>query len=83
MLNLYNKLNNTKYTIDKLFIEMIDDNNIEMVKVCLKHGADVHADDDRALRWAAHYGYTEIVKLLLDHGADINKFTSEQREKYG
>ena len=30
-------------------------------------GADVHANNDHALRWASQNGHLEIVKLLKDH----------------
>jgi len=68
MLDLYNKLNNTKYTIDELFFQMVKKNNLKMVEVCLKYGADVHAVTDVALYWAATDGHIEIVELLLNHG---------------
>jgi ankyrin repeat protein len=35
--------------------------------VLLEHGADVHADNDSALRWASGNGHTDIVKLLQEH----------------
>jgi ankyrin repeat protein len=38
----------------------------------LKHGANVSAKDDYALRWSALNGHLEVVKLLLEHGADIS-----------
>ena len=34
--------------------------------------ADIHAEYNRALRWAAENGNTETVKLLLDRGANIH-----------
>ena len=46
----------------------------EIVKAALKNGADIHANNDNALRWAALYGHTETVKLLLDRWADIHAF---------
>ena len=36
-------------------------------ELLLEHGADIHADDNYALRWAAHYGHTKVVKLLISH----------------
>jgi hypothetical protein len=45
---------------------------IEWVEYLLKNGADVHTNDDLALRWACDQGYIEIVKLLLDAGADVH-----------
>ena len=35
-------------------------------------GADIHEDDDYALRFAAANGNFEIVKLLLENGADVH-----------
>ena len=43
-----------------------------MVRVLLKAGADVHADDDYALRWAAEKGHTQTVQILLANGANIH-----------
>jgi hypothetical protein len=42
------------------------------VKLALKSGADVHADNDIALRWAAQYGHIDVVKVLLDAGANVH-----------
>jgi len=36
----------------------------------LENGANVHADDDCALRWAEENGHTETIELLKNH---INK----------
>ncbi|KAH9266022.1 hypothetical protein BASA84_001289 [Batrachochytrium salamandrivorans] len=45
----------------------------ECVRLLLAHSADVHADDDYALCWAARHGYTLIVQILLEAaGADIH-----------
>ena len=35
-------------------------------------GADIHFDDDSALRWASKHGYLKIVRLLLCHGANVH-----------
>ena len=37
---------------------------IDVVKVLLEAGADVHAEDDWALRRASESGHTEVVNLL-------------------
>ncbi|MEK0338334.1 MAG: ankyrin repeat domain-containing protein [Nitrosopumilus sp.] len=48
------------------------DGRISVVELLLKCGADVHADNDEALKWASFYSYLNIIKLLLKYGADIH-----------
>ena len=43
-----------------------------LVKDALAAGADVHAEDDYALRWASKNGHVEVVKVLLAVGADVH-----------
>jgi len=45
---------------------------LDFVKYLLAAGADVHADNDLALRWASESGHTEIVKLLLAANANVH-----------
>ena len=42
------------------------------VKSALEKGANVHAMNDEALKWASRNGHVEVVKILLDAGADIH-----------
>lgn len=52
----------------------------------LKAGADLHVQEDIALRWAAKYGYHEVVKTLLKAGADVHAEDNESlcfAAKYG
>ena len=42
------------------------------MKLLLESGANVHADDDLALGWAAQKGHHEVVKLLLESGANVH-----------
>jgi ankyrin repeat protein len=46
--------------------------NLNQVKRLLSEGADVHIENDRALRIACSFGDFKIVKLLVEHGANIN-----------
>ena len=48
------------------FVEVGKAGYYHIAKWMIEHGADVHADDDFALRWAREMGHTEIVKLLED-----------------
>ena len=43
------------------------------MKLLLEKGANVHADDDLALRWASEFGHHAVVKLLLEKGANVHK----------
>ena len=45
---------------------------IEIVKLLLENGVDIHYTDDNALRVACEVGHYDIVKLLLDAGANIH-----------
>jgi len=58
--------------INKQFIKAIQNNQIDKVKNLLDQGADIHDDNDWALRESAFYGYLEIVKFLLTQGANIH-----------
>lgn len=53
----------------------------DVVELLLNHGADVHACNDQALRWAAENGHTQTVSLLLEHGADKSVLDSKQNEE--
>ncbi|MCK9596203.1 ankyrin repeat domain-containing protein [Candidatus Pacearchaeota archaeon] len=52
-------------------IDAISINDLQQVKECIENGADIHAHDEYALKYAAMYGYLNIVKYLVEHGADI------------
>ena len=72
---------------DELF-EACDSGNLENVKLLLENGANIHADNDRALMLASENGYLDIVKFLLKHGANIHAqedsaiFLAIENEKY-
>ena len=42
---------------------------METAKILIDAGADVHADNEWALRLACEYGHVEMVNFLLDNGA--------------
>jgi hypothetical protein len=46
--------------------------NANLLRLLLKNGADVHAHNDAALKWASESGHTEVVKILIDYGANIH-----------
>ena len=47
----------------------------------IEAGADVHADDDQAIRWASAEGRTNVVRLLLDNDADVHAMADMAVEK--
>jgi hypothetical protein len=52
---------------DGLFLEIIGDrNDVELIKLFIKHGANVHINNECLLRSSAHSGYIEIVKFLIE-----------------
>ena len=46
--------------------------HLDVVKILLGTGADVHAGNGGALTWASRYGDIEVIEILLKAGADIH-----------
>jgi ankyrin repeat protein len=65
-------LGDREMSIDDKLIDACRRRNLSAVKACVEQGADIHADDDVALRWAADNGHLEIVKYLIEQGANIH-----------
>ena len=61
-----------KYKADKVILSERKKITLSVFTQLIQDGADVHASDDFALRWASEKGCTEIVQVLLDHGADVH-----------
>ncbi|MGC1181946.1 ankyrin repeat domain-containing protein [Legionella sp.] len=54
--------------------------HLEVVKILLKQGADVHAVTKKGftpLYSAAHQGHLKVVKTLLEQGANVNAMSNE------
>lgn len=49
--------------------------HFRMVKMFLKKGANVNANNNLALRWSIEGGHSKVTKLLLDHGAQHPFYT--------
>jgi ankyrin repeat protein len=52
-----------------------EEESLEAVKICVEHGADVNAVDDRgetALHGAAYKGFNAVVQWLVDKGARLD-----------
>ena len=58
--------------INKDFIESVKIGNIRNINILIENGADIHADDDYAIRCSSRNGHIEVVKFLVENGADIH-----------
>jgi hypothetical protein len=45
---------------------------LEAMELALQHGANVHANNDGALRWASKNGRLPVVQVLVQHGANVH-----------
>ena len=55
------------------------DGYLENVKKMIKNGANVHVDDDKALRYAVENGHLEVVKYLKSY--IVSQFTNKHIDK--
>ena len=46
--------------------------DLEVIKELVESGANIHAQDDYAIRWASSNGQLEVVKYLAENGANIH-----------
>jgi len=53
-------------------LEACNRGDIKEVRRLVEQGANIHANDEEALRWAAFRGHLEIVKYLIEKGADVH-----------
>ena len=57
---------------NEILIDGAAEGKEDWVMIALNRGADIHAFNDYALRWASQNGHTEVVKILLEAGADVH-----------
>ncbi|GAH13109.1 unnamed protein product, partial [marine sediment metagenome] len=70
---ILNQLNNEEDKgYDKLLIHSSKNGRLDLVKIALQLGANIHAENDYALRWASDQGRLEVVRFLVDNGANIH-----------
>ena len=67
-----NMLEGHKIDQNKMLIEMAKEASVQGISLMLSKGADVHAQNDSALRWASRNGHLEVVKYLTEIGANIH-----------
>lgn len=63
---------NPQAALNMMLVDCAELGLTNLVQYSLSQGADVHEDNDRALRVAAIKGHTQTVALLLDHGANLH-----------
>jgi hypothetical protein len=64
---------NTQEKLDNLLKKASKHGELELVKYCLREGADIHAENDVALKFASMKGHLQVVKYLVSKGADGTK----------
>ena len=50
---------------------------LNLVKESVKRGANIHTEDENALRWASLNGHLDVVKYLVENGANIHANNDE------
>jgi len=56
---------------------------LEAMELALQHGADVHANNDYALRWASMNGHLSVVQFLVQHVHADNDYALCWASYYG
>ena len=63
---------NLKGSINEALVRAVEKKYVEVVKLLLDNGADVHVTNDAPLYAAAKEGMSDIIRLLLEYGADAS-----------
>ena len=58
--------------LNKLLIKSAINGNLEEVRSLVERGADIHAENDYALKSSAVNGHLDVVKYLVERGANIH-----------
>ena len=61
-----------KNNINRLLFQSSIKGELNLVKEAIHRGANIHANNEEALRWASRNGHLETVKYLVENGADIH-----------
>ena len=57
--------------LNKQLIHAATNGQLEIIKYLVEKGADIHFNNDYALRLASSYGKLDVIKYLVEQGADI------------
>jgi len=69
----YDTLLKLESGVNSAFLQGAFENDIELTRICIGLGADVHYMENEALYYACRFGYLGMVKTLIQHGADVNR----------
>lgn len=61
-----------KYKAHAVNLKYVGKINFDTIKMLVEQGANIHADENGALRWASAHGHLEVVKYLVENGANIH-----------
>ena len=53
---------------EKSFIESCFEGSLRFIKTCVKHGVDIHVENDWCIDIAARKGYSKIITYFLNNG---------------
>ncbi|MHB8652789.1 MAG: ankyrin repeat domain-containing protein [Terriglobia bacterium] len=71
--------------VQTLLQHAVCDNDLELVKLCLRYGADVdrrNYQNETPLGYAASCGSLDVVRLLVEAGADVNAIEGNKKDCY-
>ena len=61
-----------KWRADRVILSEKEEITPAVIERLIEEGANVHADDNDALRWSSLKGHLGAVKVLLEHSADVH-----------
>jgi len=68
--------------LNKALFSATNKGHLNIVQYLVSKGANIHADNDRALGYAADKGHLPIVLYLLSLGANTDSLTAEQKAEF-
>jgi ankyrin repeat protein len=73
-LNMLKHLKDLEVDINtnQMLISASENGHLQVVEYLLSIGANIHARDDYAVRWASRNGHLKVVEYLVSVGADIH-----------
>ena len=77
----HSNVNYTDTVGNTSLIYAVNNNNLELTRLLLEHGALIDACNNmgfNSLMYAIQFGFDDIVQLLLEHGADANAQTVKE-----